>query len=536
MLTLRHRLDTTANGVNQDWAVQFSSTAYEAVLRESADTTYIQSATLNHRSDFDCGNGPHPELGFVSAVTVHYRVQATSIAGAPDMLIDVLRAGAALTPGTTVTPAVASTWVNGEYRIDVDPISGVRFVPSELDDLGIMVQVSTAPTSGYLRVSHLWLEVEWTLSPEFYDPVYHAALPSAITGQMDWNTAGTQATVLVGDQLRLTDSSAVDYRSYTRTILPYGANYVTEVSTRFNLTGSTVGFNYRAALVDDTVMAVELCCFTDAAGDPYVGLTTNGRDHDDPDEYFATYAVDWTDSHHYRLLIDRELDAGDSFGVQVFVDYADTPAMVVNYYKFDGTTGSTELTFGTGSAALLTGQTVAFIDFIDWWHYRKSGSNWRHWHAAEEATNTVTVNSSDVNIVQPITITPPGITAGQSQFCCTLNVTDLTDECSIRTYFAVPSGLGTYDLSLDYRIDTFAEDALLLVQRTSDFSYWNNGGSAWQAASTSVAVPYAATRTHTTFMTAIQTAVPDNLIITIRNDVGAAAAHTVYVYKVDLRD
>lgn len=536
MITLRHRIDTTANGANQDWSVQFSPYGYEAVNRESADTTYIKSATLNDRSDFDCGDGPHPELGFVSAVTVHYRVRTTDTVGSPDVAIDALRAGSFMSSGTTVAPTAAQGWIDGEYRIGTDSVSGVRFVPSELDDLGVMVQVTTAPSSGSLQVSRLWLEIEWTLSPEFYDPVYHAALPNAITGPMGWNTSGTQSAAIVSNQLVLTDSSASDWRAYSRTMLEYGTNYITEVSTRFSLASASTGFNYRVCLVDDAAYGVDLCCFTDPAGDPYVGLITGALDHDDPDAYFDTYAVDWTESHHYRLLIDRELDPGDSFNVRVFVDYDETPAMEVNYYKFDGTTGSAEIAFGTGNLALQTGQIIASIDFFDWWHYRKSGDNWRYWYAAEVGNNAVSVNSSDSAIVQPVTITPPGITTGQSPFCCVLDVQDLTDECSIRTYFDVPSTSGTYDVALDYRVDTFAEGAKLLVQRASDHYYWNDGGSAWQAGSTDITVPYAPVRTRTIFMTDITTATPDKLIITIRNDTGASVQHNVYLYKVDVRD
>lgn len=534
MITLRHYLDTTANGANQDWAVQYSTNAYDAVERSSADTTYIQSDTLNERSDFFCGDGPHPELGFVSAVTIHYRVRTTDTVGAPVVAIDILRSATPLAIGLSVNPT--SSWVDGEYRLTSDPSTSARFLSAGLDDLGCMVKVTTAPTNGYVQVSRLWLEIEWTLSPEFYDPVYHGATPNSITGDMDWSNTGAQPHAIVGDQLVITDSSAADRRSYFRTIPALGENYTTEAASRLSLTSATIGFVYRIALVDDATAAVDLCCFSDSAGDPYIGLTTDGKDRDDPDDYFDTYALDWTEDHHYRMVIDRELDPGDSFGVKVYVDYEETPVLDVNYYKFDGTSGSPYMIFGTGDASLNSSVVTASIDFFDWWHYRKSGDNWRYWYATEIANNTVSVNSTDTAIARPVTITPPGITTGQSQYCCELGVQDLTDECSIRTYVPVPSSLGTYDLSLDYRIDTFAETAKLLVQRTSDFYYWNNGGSSWQAASTDITIPYAPTRTRSTLMTGITTSTPDKLIITVRNDTGAAATHNVYVYKVDLRD
>jgi len=534
--TLRYRLDTTANGANQDWSVLYSTNAYEAVNRESADTTYIQSATLNHRSDFTCGNGPHPELGFVSAITVHYRLKTTDTSGAPVVAVDILRAGTPLAIGWSVAPTAAAGWIDGEYRLGTDPATSARFIPGSLDDMGVMVQVTTAPTTGYVQVSRAWLEVEWTLSPEFYDPVYHAVVPDSVTGAMTWNKTGTQSAALAAGQLVLTDASASDWISYNRTILQYGANYLTEVSTRFSLSGPSTGFNYRAAYVDDASNLVELCCFTDSGGDPYIGLITGGLDHDDPDDYLDTYAIDWTVDHHYRLIVDREVDPGDSFNVRVYVDYEATPVMEVNYFKFDGSAGSAELGFGTGSAALKVGQIKAYVDFFDWWHYRKSGSNWRYWYAAEVGNNTVSVNSSDTMIVKPVTITPPGIVTGQSQYCCELAVQDLTDECSVRTYFDVPSSAGTYNITLVYRIATFGEKANLQVQRTSDHYYWNEGLSTWQAASSVASISYSGTRTTATLMTNITTPTPDKLIITVRNSTAASAAHWIYLYKVDVRD
>lgn len=533
MQTLNHILDVSANGASQDWDVLYSSSAVQAVLRGSGDIAQIRTDTLNDVSTFECSDGPYPELGFVSAITVHYRARTTSTTGTPTFDIDVLGAGSALSSGTTITPSLV--FASGEYRLPVDSVGSARFTPAHLADLGCTVTCSVAPTAAYIEIVELWVEVEWTLSPEFYDPVYHAATPDGITGLMDWIPSGTQAAAIVGTQLVLTDVSATDWKNYTRAILQYGSNYITEVSTRFTLTGGTTGFCYRAALVDDATHAVDLCCFIDAAGNSRVGLITPGLDHDDPDAYFATTEFDWTGSHHYRLVIDRTVDPGDSLNCRLYCDYSSTASLDVNYFKFAGSIGSPFIKFGTGDAVLNTGTVVAEVDFIDWWHYRKSGSNWRYWHSTEIDNNTVVINTTDSEIVKPIMITPPGITTGQSPSCCELAVQDLTDECSVRTYFVVPSSFVLYDLTLDYLVDTASEDAKLLVQRTSDHFYWNEAGSAWQAASIDVQVPYSATRVRTTLMTDITTTAPDDLIITVRNDTGAAAAHSVLIYKVDLR-
>ncbi len=533
MQTLSHKLDVSANGASQDWIVQYAESAVAAVQRDSSDLHYIESSTLNDVSTFECADGPYPELGFISAITVHHRMRTTSLVGAPTVDIDVLGAGSALSGGATITPTL--DFITAAYRIDVDVVAGARFTPAHLADLGITVTCSTAPTTGHIEIVGLWVEVEWSLSPEFYDPVHHVVTPDSILGQMDWIPSGSQAAAIVGTQLVLTDVSGIGWKNYTRGILQYGSNYITEVSTRFTLSGAGTGFCYRAALVDDATIAVDLCCFVDTAGNRRVGLITPGLDHDDSAAYFDSVELDWTDSHHYRLVIDRTVDPGDSFNCRLYLDYADSPILDVNYFKFVGSVGSPFIQFGTGDAVLNTGMIVASVDFIDWRHYRKAGSNWRYWHCTEIDNNTVQVNTTDSAIVKPITITPPGITTGQSQHCCALSVQDLTDECSIRTYCPVPSSFDTYDLTLDYRVDTFPETAKLLVQRTSDHYFWNEAASVWQAAATDVTVPYSPIRVRTTLMTSITTTAPDNLIITVRNDTGAAAAHTVLVYKVDLR-
>ena len=83
MKSLRHYVDVTADDASQDWTVNYGPTAHGVVERSSATTDYISSNTVGHLSDFVCGAGPSPRLGFVSAVTVGYRVRATTLNGAP---------------------------------------------------------------------------------------------------------------------------------------------------------------------------------------------------------------------------------------------------------------------------------------------------------------------------------------------------------------------------------------------------------------------------------------------------------------------
>lgn len=177
------------------------------------------------------------------------------------------------------------------------------------------------------------------------------------------------------------------------------------------------------------------------------------------------------------------------------------------------------------------------IDYVGWRHYRRLGSGWRHWYVEELGTNAVLVNTTDTSIVTMRQIPPINIMAGQSNSCAQLSMLDPAEVCLIRTYAEVLDAAHTYDISLDYRFDVAVVTASLSVQRTSDHFHWNEGAQAWQAAAALVTLPNVVDRTRTTFVTNVQTAVTDKLIITILNDTAMApTTHNLYVYKVDMRD
>jgi hypothetical protein len=92
-----------------------------------------------------------------------------------------------------------------------------------------------------------------------------------------------------------------------------------------------------------------------------------------------------------------------------------------------------------------------------------------------------------------------------------------------------------YTLGLDYR--TSSASALLEVslQRCSDFFYWNNGGAAWQAASSVVSVPNSATRARLTVMTNITVNPEPDVFKVVVKHANVAPSLTNYIFKVDLR-
>jgi len=178
---------------------------------------------------------------------------------------------------------------------------------------------------------------------------------------------------------------------------------------------------------------------------------------------------------------------------------------------------------------------VVNIDYVAWNHYKRDGSGWRHWYVDETGANEVVINYTDASIIHFVTIPPINIQAGQSNSCAQLVADDPADECSIRTYAMVLNAAHTYNLTLDYKYDVAGVTSLLSVQRTSDHYYWDEVTQTWQAAASTVTIVNSLTRVRTTFMTNIQTALPDNLIIKIAID-PAMVPHNLYVYKVHLRN
>jgi hypothetical protein len=363
-LNLRHYVDVSADTATADWTVYYRPTGTAAVLRGSGDVYHIGSGVLNAASTFTCGDGPVPFLGFVGAVTLHYRCSVDDTAGAPDFTIGLFRGGVGLTV-TTVTPT--TSWQYGEVRLTTDPVSAIRFVGADLADLGIGVVVTTAPTTGEIRISELWLEVEWVATPEHYDPV-DGALPDAVTGELAWSALGAQTVALVSDRLQITNTVPTGWRNYMLASRRYGHQYNTEVCTRLHITGAPAGFAQCIACVDDGARNIKLCAFS-ALLNRRIGLIDGTLNASDEAQYFASTDVDWTLSHHYRLVVDRDADVSSSSNVRVYVDYDDVPVLDVRYTEFGELYDNVVLWFGSGADEYAPLWAVTTADITQAWHF-----------------------------------------------------------------------------------------------------------------------------------------------------------------------
>lgn len=537
--TPRYFLDVAANGSAQDWAFTGPTTidTYEGVARGSGDAAFIASNTVGHESLFDCGDGPYPSLGIVAAVTVHYRARVTDLTGGPVLDIRINR-GASVSTAASITPTTTG-WISGSARLRFDWVSGNRFLAADLADLGCGVRVSTASASGRFEVSELWLEVEHIVSPQFYDPK-RGDLPDAVPSlAMQWTKTGTQSAAFVDDYLQLSDASTSDWISYGLGRAEVNERFWSIVDTRLWLNSyPTTGTKHflDVAAYNDGVRSVRLAAFVDS-GQTRIGLIGDNLNHDDPGAYLDSAPFDFSGSrdHHFRLIISR--DAGPAvFGrVEVFVDYAESPLFSATYGTFPSVVGG-EIRFGTGAASRDTGEVDARIDYVSWWTAKRRGETFPFWYDTEGATNRVLADLVDDSIVRLVRVPPTPVIAGQSDSCCRLLIDDITKGCGVSQYWAVEDGVATYDITLDYRMDTLLQDGLLLVNRLSDFYYWDETGGAWSPTPSFVVVPNVMTRTRTTFMTNIQTARPDRLVVSVSRGVGIAAPFNFYLYKVDLRD
>jgi hypothetical protein len=224
-------LNPSGPGPFDEWEVIGDLPGWEATQKGSGDVFRIRTQTVTNRSYYYAGTGYMPYWGAVSAVTVHYRARQT-VAGAGGAIhVSIIRNGIEeLVSGPHFF--TNTDWVDGETRVRSDWLTVFRFGPDGIGELGIGPIVFVAPSSGYVEVSEMWLEVEYLNTDWYYDP-FDMALPDAIVGEEDWSTAGAQLAFLtLDDYLEILDLSAVDYRVYYRQNLDWPDQYLTDLETR----------------------------------------------------------------------------------------------------------------------------------------------------------------------------------------------------------------------------------------------------------------------------------------------------------------
>jgi len=530
---------TSAPGTVDNWSLSASaSSSWEAVRYGSGDDSFIYTATAGITSDFYCGSGWAPVGGRITAVTLHYRMRVSAATTANVNAI-ITQNSVQHVVGAPVV-LTNTTWQDGEIRVREDWTSGVRFTLAEVGALGAGLSMAVAPGAGNIEVSQLWLEVEYIDSMSCYDP-FDGALPDAIVGPLNWITLGTAPTVISPDNyLVITDASTTASKAYIHALpdmsQQFTPEYISEVETRFTLTDlSTTPDSYLATIFIILGSRASVAVGAAKIGGNYYLTYTDPNFSSFPPTYTKTEMFPYNgEDVHLRIVTDRD-STPETYGhTQVFVNYSETPLLDIE---------TAELVKMVVVAPLFLVNTNTFseavfaIDYMAWRHYKKRGNTFRHWNDWNFGDNVVSSESADTEIVRKITISPPGVTAGQSRNACVLDVLDPPALCEIFQHEQLlESAPTTYKIDIDYKMDIAATEAELVVQRSSDLWYWDEAGSTWQSTFQAVTMPNQLTRTRLAAMTGINVVSVDDdeIIVTVRRKTAVLPAYKILIYRVHL--
>lgn len=517
---LNCRLTTSNN-----WGVVGAPTPYEAVVKGSTDASYVGTTTVGNRCDLFCGDGRKPLGGFVGAllVTCRLRRQSVSTGGSVDLFVNqnsTDRLVANLTPPPSVT-----TWQDYTFRVRIDWTSSLRFTDTDLNSLGLAVELNSAPSVDGFDVSLLYMEVEQVDSIMYYDP-FVGVTPDAIVGpRAATSTVGTQPASIVGNYLNIADASAVDSRSYifeNTAVDVYDQKWttVTECVVRVNSAAVPTPTNlvYFITLDTDKDQGT-LLGFVISNGSRYLGILHSGGSESDPTAYQALIPFDWLGStHHYRFVVDRSVDPDDRGLVQVFVDHNPTPIFELPYDEFPDPFNPplTAIAFGTTTDATAD----VDIDYYSWWYEQRFPYLAQAWLNETFSTNEIIRDNQDPEISKLIEL-PPGVTAGESDVAMKLTLNDESYPCQLLTRFDDEVGATLYDLSIDYKTSNVSA-LQVRCQRMSDLYYWDQGTTSWVATLAQVSPVVALTRTQLQIFTGITNASPEQLVFTFALDTGGA--------------
>jgi hypothetical protein len=335
------------------------------------------------------------------------------------------------------------------------------------------------------------------------------------------------------------DTSITDWRAYIHlepAPLALRQGYITEYETRFTLSNldaaDPAAFAFPYAMVDG--IRTVLLYAVRFGGVLQLGIIGGTAGIADPTQYLALVPFDFDGRDtHLRIKIDRD-DNPSTYGkIQVFVDYAETPLLEELYYDVvsPGASGYAPAVFGTEED-----WTARFdLDYASWTVYKKRGDAFRGWADWNFSTNEIVASTTDPDIVKPVEIVPPGITVGQSEHACLLDVQAPVELCEVKNDSFAPAVGPTYKIDVIYKMDIAATEGELVVQRSSDLYYWDETGGVWDPNFQSVTLPNQLTRTRLAAMTGINVTVPDQqLLVTVARKTTAGSAYKIFVYKVHL--
>jgi hypothetical protein len=527
-------LPTTGPGTLDQWGFVGSSTSWAAVVRGSGDTSYIEAAVAPVSSDFFCGSATKQIPGRVVGITLHYRMQASIAAGA-SVLFSIFQNGTEYVVSPAVPVGVG--WVNGTFRVREGwATPGVRPSVQDIYNLGVGIRLLAGPALGTVQVSELWVEVETVDTVYCYDPM-NGATPDAIVGPLQWPTIGTQpASITVDKYLEIVDSDPVDFRAYYVNLpVPIRDVYTTEIEARFWVQTAVLGEILLADIFGFVVgvEAIQVPILRTADGHDWIGVVH--FDIADKAAYLGSAQIDVSGiDTHIRIMIDRDPDPSTAGQVSVYLNYGSTPIIQVPYSEFivSAPTIPGFVFFG----AFPDTQSVLRYDYVAYKIYKKRPGMFKDWNDFDQGPNSVLASGSDPDVVQPIMIQPPGIWAGQSHYCCVLDVQDSSYPCGVVQAIQLPSALPTtYGVGIDYKVDSpVPQTADLVIQRESDMWYWDQGTVSWVPGYTAFTLPFNPGRTRLPLATGLGLVSPEAVLISVQGTLAPALPHQILIYKVNL--
>jgi len=259
-------------------------------------------------------------------------------------------------------------------------------------------------------------------------------------------------------------------------------------------------------------------------------------DHTDPDAYLALNQGTFANGSNLRfhLRVERQEDAANRGRVEVFFNSDPEPVLSARYHNFPATPPpTTEARIEFGSPQPVQGEIRIDTDYLTWKTYKSDGGLFRAWDEMTPGINRIRADNNDAEVVPTFLLTPPGITAGQSQQACMLDVLDPAEVCEIRQMMQV-SDSPTYKIDVDYKMDIGGVEGELVVQRLPDLHYWDEG-SGWSDTFKSVTLGNQSGRTRFSAMTGINVSTAnEELLVTVKRKTNIGPSYKILVYKVFL--
>ena len=237
-------LNPNAAGDYQEWTLVGSSPSHWEATSDATDDTYIEASAEDQRDVQNLENPPFGDSDTVNSITIYCRAYASGSKG-PERIAMMARLGT--TDRVTGNIAVTrNTWAEYNSGALTTAPDGQAWTKQKVTDLQAGIKVNTLGTDETIRVSKIWIVVDYSATPDTTPPgkVTNVTVIPVSSSQLNvsW-TANTEEDL---DHYNV-------YRSETSGFAPNASNMVASPTTNFYLdTGlkASTTYYYRVTAVD----------------------------------------------------------------------------------------------------------------------------------------------------------------------------------------------------------------------------------------------------------------------------------------------